>query len=289
MIQITRRTVLCEEERALPLAKYYDLPLYEMGPIEKELLDRGCPADPAQAIRAENFAELLIPEGYSDLEFGYAHMDDGSAYIATYTTYTNCNPKMLAWYFRWVNTPSKHQPLGEQGYDNIRYKIWNQADHVGHGFVNGRDRTDGIWTVESLDEGEGDPKTYTVRHALDPMNFGLTEEKAKILKEHGCFVDFAYETFHTMDASHTRLPGMHLCLTLSRNNPRGFMEKRTREWIGYGVENGKIVQDKTTPAEMCSDDYLRKVIRHNVIEAQQLGVFLPRLYEEYHDKPEDAD
>lgn len=286
---IKNRPQLSAEERKLPLAKYYDLPLYEMGPLQKELVERGCPVDNRLAVKAEDFLQLLEPEGYSDMEFGYSFMDDGSAYIAVYTMYPSCTPQMLSWYFRWVNTPSKNQPGGEMGYDNLRYKIWNPADHVGHGFVNGKDKSGGIWTVESLDLGCGDPKTYTIRHSLDPKDFGLTEEKEKELREAGCFVDFAYETFHTMDPSHTRLPGMHLCLTISRKNPLGFMEKRTREWIGYGIENGKIVRDVTTPGEMCSDAYLKKVITHCVIEAQQLAVFLPDLYREYKDKPEDAD
>lgn len=286
---ITRKPELSKEERALPLARYYDLPLYEMAPVQQELLDRGCPVDNRKAVRAENFLDILEPEGYLDLEFGYSHMDDGSAYIAIYTTYTSCTPKMLAWYFRWVNTPSKSQPRGEQGYDNLRYKIWCPPDHVGHGFVNGKDKEGGVWTVESLDLGMGEPKTYTVRHSLNPMDFGLTQKKADELKAAGCFVDFAYETFHSMDASHEQLPGMHLCLTLSRKNPLGYMEKRTREWIGYGVKDGKIVHDTTTPEYMCSDEYLRKVITHGTIEAQQLGVFLPSLYAEYSTKEEDAD
>lgn len=288
-MMIKNRPNLSGEERRLPLAKYYDLPLYEMGPVQQELLDRGCPAKSDRIVAPENFLELLEPEGYSEMEFGYAHMEDGAAYIAVYTTYQNCTPQMLAWYFRWLNTPCKSQPPGEQGYDNIRYKIWNPADHVGHGFVNGRNKTDGIWTVESLDLGEGEPKTYTVRHSLDPADFGLTEEKAEVLRAAGCFVDFAYETFHTMDMSHDRLPGMHLCLTISRKSPFGFMEKRTREWIGYGVREGKIVRDHTTPADMCSDSYIRKVITHCTVEAQQLGIFLPELYAEYCDKAEDAD
>lgn len=286
---ITKRPVLSAAERALPLSKYYDLPLYEMAPVQQELLDRGCPAKESKAVRPENFMELLEPEGYSDLEFGYTHLDDGAAYVAVYTTYAGCTPQMLAWYFRWINTPCKSQPRGENGYDNIRYKIWNPADHIGHGFVNGKDKSDGIWTVESLDLGEGEPKTYTIRHTLDPMEYGLTREKAESLKAAGCFVDFAYETFHTMDASHKQLPGMHLCLTLSRPNPLGYMEKRSREWIGYGIRDGKIVRDLSTPEMMYRDDYLRKVITHCVVEAQQLGIFLPQLYEEYSGREEDAD
>ena len=286
---ITVRPELSAEERKLPLAKYYDLPLYGLGPRESELIERGCPADAKNAISPENWLDLLQPTGYKDLEYGYCHMPDGTAYVAVYTTYARCQPKMLAWYFRWMNIPSAHQPRGAMGYDNLRYKIWNPADHIGHGFVNGKDKTDGIWTVESLDLGAGEEKTYTIRHPLNLRELGLSEEREEALKAAGCFMDSAYETFHTMDASHKQLPGMHLCLTLSRKSPLGFMEKCTREWIGYGVRDGKVVRDETTPEFMMSDAYLKKVITHSTIEAQQLGVFLADLYEEYHDKPDDAD
>lgn len=283
------RPELSPEERALPLAKYYDLPLYELAPRERELIERGCPVDPSKAILPENWLDLLQPTGYQELEYGYAHMEDGTGYIAVYTTYPRCTPKMLAWYFRWLNIPPKSQPTGPMGYDNIKYKIWNPADHVGHGFINGKDKQDGIWTVESLDLGAGEPKTYTIRHAINLRDFGLTEEKEAELKEAGCFVDCAYETFHTMDPEHKQLGGMHLCLTLSRQSPLGYMEKCSREWIGYGVKDGKIVKDESTPEYMFSDEYLKKVITHSTVEAQQLGVFLADLYEEYHELPDDAD
>lgn len=283
------RPELDPRERELPLAKYYDLPLYELAPRERELIERGCPTDPAKAILPENWLDLLQPEGYQELEYGYCHMPDGTGYIAVYTTYPRCTPKMLAWYFRWLNIPPKSQPVGPMGYDNIKYKIWNPADHVGHGFINGKDKQDGIWTVESLDLGAGEAKTYTIRHAINLREFGLTEEKEQELKAAGCFVDCAYETFHTMDAEHKQLGGMHLCLTLSRQSPLGYMEKCSREWIGYGVRDGKIVKDDTTPDYMFSDAYLKKVITHSTVEAQQLGVFLADLYEEYHELPDDAD
>ncbi len=286
---ITRRPVLCQEEQTLPLKKYYDLPLYALGPREQELLDRGCPVDAGLAIPVQNWLDLLRPEGYTDFEYGYAHMPDGTAYVAVYTVYPNCEPKMLAWYFNWMNTPSVHQPLGEDGYDNMRYKIWNPSDHVGHGFVNGKDKSGGIWTVESLDLGMGEPKTYTVRHAINLRDFGLTQEREEQLKAAGCFVDAAYETFHTMDPEHRQTGGMHLCLTLSRKSPLGYMEKCTREWIGYGIKDGKIVRDETTPEFMFSDEYLRKVVTHSTVEAQQLSIFLADLYNEYNDKPLDAD
>lgn len=286
---ITRRPELSPEERALPLSKYYDLPLNELGPREQEIIDYLCPLDASLAIKPENWLDLLEPTGYQKMEYGFCHLPDGSAYIAVYTVYPNCTPMMLKWYFRWLNIPPKDQPKGKMGYDNIRYKIWNPSDHVGHGFVNGKDRTDGIWTVESLDLGQGDPKDYCVRNSIDLRACGLTEEKEAELNKAGCFVDSAFEKWFTMDEKHEPLGGTHLCLTISRQSPLGYMEKCSREWIGWGLKDGKPVRDYSTPDYMFTDEYLRKVITHSTIEAQQLSIFLRPLYDEYHEKPDDAD
>jgi hypothetical protein len=282
---ITRRKTLTPEERKLPVAKYFDLPLYVPGPREQQLID-SCPIDPSLAIKPENFLDLLQPDGYSKAEYGYCMMEDGSGYIATYTVYPLCTPQMLGWWFRWLNIYPKGMPPGQ---GNIRYKIWNPADHFDHGFLNGKDKFGGIYTVESLDLGAGEPMIYTIRHAFSLKDYGLTEERDKALKAAGCWVDCAYESFHPVENPDERSPGTHLCLTLSRANPLGYMEKCTREWIGCGVKDGKVFRDESTPASMLCEEYLKKVLIHGTVEAQQLSVFLPSLYAEYKDKPDDAD
>jgi len=65
------------------------------------------------------------------------------------------------------------------------------------------------------------------------------------------------------------------------------MEKRTREWIGYGVSDGKIYFDESTPTEMLNVAYMQKVLYHNIVESQQLNKILPELYAEYQAKPDD--
>jgi hypothetical protein len=102
MMILTNRPELSPEEKKLPLAKYYDLPLYPPGPREQQLID-ACPINPKLAIKAENFIDLLQPAGYSRAEYGYCMMNDGSGYMAVYTVYPNCTPKMLGWWFRWLN------------------------------------------------------------------------------------------------------------------------------------------------------------------------------------------
>ena len=285
----TNKPPLLPGEEKLSMAKYYALPLHSPGPLQQQILDAG-PMNPKLAITPENWMDLLQPTGYNPIEYGYCMLDDGTGYLAVYSVYPNsCQPKMLAWWFHWINVPARSQPVGVTGLDNVKYKIWCPPDHIGHGYVNGKDKKDGIWTVESLDLGQGEEKVYTVRHPVNLKEYGLTGEKEQELKAAGCWVDSAYETFHTVDPEHKRLPGTHLCLTLSRPCPLGGMEKITREWIGYSLKDGKVWRDESTPPEMLCEEYLHKVMVHATVEAQQLSKFLPELYAEYHDQPDDTD
>jgi hypothetical protein len=281
----TKRPELSPEEKKLPLAKYYNLPLTPPGPLQQQIIDYCCPIDPKLAVKAENFLDHLLPTGYAKQEYGYCMLEDGTGYLAVYTTYQNCTPQMLGWWFRWLNIHSKNMPEGK---GNLKYKIWCPPDHIDHIFINGKDKWGGVGTVESLDLGGGEEKTFTIRHAVNLRECGLTEKKEKALNEAGSWVDCAYETFQTWP-DYGPMPGSHLQLTQSRMSPVGFMEKRTREWIGWRVENGKVIRDWNTPVEMLTEKYLKKVIIHATVEAQQLSKFLPELYAEYKDKPDDAD
>jgi hypothetical protein len=280
---------LSPEEKKLPLAKYYDIPLTELEPLRRQIVNFGCPLDPKLAIKAENMLDLLRPTGYEKQEYGYCMMEDGTGYIAIYTTYPNCSPEMIKWWFRWLNVYPKNVPKGK---GNLKYKIWCPPDHYDHDFINGKDNKEGIWTVESLDFGEGDPKFGTIRHPFNLRDYGLTEKREKELKEAGSWVDPAYLTFHTPDPyhnpgmTHTQVPGSHLHLAQSRMSPLGFMEFRMRMWIGWGVKDGEVVRDENEPAQNLTEKYLKKVLIHASTEGQQLSKFLPQLYAEYHDKPD---
>ena len=288
MSYITDRPELSPEEKKLPLARYYGLPLTPPGPLQQQIIDYSCPIDPKLAVRPENFLDHLLPAGYAEQEYGYCLLEDGTGYLAVYSTYQNCTPEMLAWWFRWLNVRPKSMPEGK---GNIKYKIWCPADHFDHVFLNENgytDRRGGIATIEALDLGGGEDRFYTVRHYVDVKECGLTDAKEKALNDAGSWIDCAYESFNTWPDMEP-MPGSHLQLTQSRMTEMGFMEKRTREWIGWKVENGKPVRDWDTPADMLTEEYLKKILTHCTVEAQQLSKFLPRLYAEYKDKPDDAD
>lgn len=150
-------------------------------------------------------------------------------------------------------------------------------------------------TIEAL---ELDPAQqnfcFTVRTAVDLRALGLTEEEERKFNDAGVWIDPAVETFYEINGSDyhhlgKKMGGSHLCLTMSRPCPTGGMEKVTLEWIGYGVKDGKIWRDETTPEYMFGEEWLRMALTHTTVEAQQLGKFLPELYAEYSGKPDDAD
>ncbi len=163
------------------------------GPLQQQLIDAG-PMDSKAGDQGRGLPGPAAAQGLSKVEYGYCMMEDGTGYLAVYTTYPNCTPEMLGWWFRWLNVHTKGMPEGQ---GNLKYKIWNPADHWDHGFINGKDKWGGIYTVESLDLGQGEEMVYTIRHAVDLRDYGLTEEREQALNAAGCWVDCAYESFHS--------------------------------------------------------------------------------------------
>lgn len=270
---------LIPAEQEMPLARfYYDYPVRDLSDaLKREIF--GHPFNPAEAIPADRFTDWLLPMGeYTDHENGYCMMPDGSGYIATYLKIPeDIDVRKMFWYLNWLNFHCKSQPAGT---GNLRYKIWNPADHWDHYFVNWKDKSEGVHTTESLDLGEGDRKYDTIRHSFNLREYGLTQEKIDQLKASGLNVNETsdYESFDE--------PGNHLTLGQIRPCPDGGYERRSVEWIGFRPENGKIVR---VPETFCTDAYLRKVAYHTLLEWQHLLDFINDLWEEYHDLPNDAD
>ncbi len=269
---------LTPEEKALPVSKYYtDYPVHKVSPLYQQLLDAGA-MDPADALSLDHWLDLLRPEGYDKVEYGYCMMPDGTGYIANYSVLPDSvTPEMRMWYVRWLNIHSKNLP---EGCGNIRYKLWNPVDHLDHGLVDG-DYSKGIYTLESLDMGGGDTPIRSVRHNFDVRDYGVSEEKYQELMDAGVGITSCWESFDC--------PGSHLVLSITRDCPLGGVETLSREWIGYRAEDGKIIRDTETPDFMLCEHYLRNVLIHNTVEQQHLATFLPDLYAEYSVLPEDAD
>ena len=277
-MSIHTKQKLFPEEEKMPCAKYYyDYPMRDLSPLEWQIINSG-PCKVEDAIRPENFMSLLKPTGYDKVEIGYCMFEDGSGYVATYRVAPpNVTPEMLRWYSSWMNIHSKGMVLG---HGNLRYKLWNPADHFDHHYVNWVDGSDGIYTTESLDLGEGERQYDTIRHQYPLKDFGMTDEWMKELTDAGCKVR-ANGSWESSDH-----PGAHLCLAYERPCPSGGIECRSREWIGWRPKDGKLIRE---PRTECSVEYLRKVVIHTLLEWHHLYDFLPDLYAEYKDKPFEED
>lgn len=263
----------------MPLAKYYyQYPMRDL-PEDLQAFVTGPMMDPDDAIKPEHFIDWLQPYGkYLKHENGFCMLEDGTGYIATYLQFPeDIEAHKIFWYLQWQNTHSKSMVLG---HGNLRYKIWNPADHWDHHWVNWTDAHDGVFTTESLDLGEGDRKYDTIRHSFSLRDYGLTQEKIDQLKASGLNVK------ETSDWESFDEPGCHLTLGQIRPCPKGGYERRSVEWIGWRPCEGKLIRDRRTK---CDEAYLRKVARHTLIEWQHLTDFINDLYEEYHDQPIDAD
>jgi len=272
------------EEKKMPLAKFFEkYPLLKVPPLQKRLLDLG-PMDPADAVPVENWLDFLQVEGYSNVDFGYCMMPDGSGYYEEYyvTQPGEITTEMSRWYTNWINYKSKSMVEGQ---GNLRYKLWCHLDHWDHAYVNGKDGTDGVWSLGTLDLGQtGLENSFEeIAYTINLREFGLTEEWEKELKDAGCTFRAAYEAVPGSDGL---LSGGHLLLGFQRPCAYGGREHFRREWIGYTVRNGQIVRAEGTP---CSEEYLKNVLTHNIVEHMHTQRFLPELYAEYHDKPIDED
>jgi hypothetical protein len=273
----TNYPALTKAEENSPLSRYYHLPMRGLDPLNNQIIKSG-PMDPSKAIPAQSFTDLLKKDDYFDVELGACRMPDGSAYVSTYMTYPKCTMEMLSWWFQWLNEPCAAAAPGT----NLKYRVWNPVDHHYHGFVNGKDDTDGVLMVESLDLGQGDTPLYSVSKKLDRKACGISDELDNHLKAEGCTYNIALETFFSYEEPHAKLPGTHLTLSMMRPLPGGGVEARGREWIGYTFIDGKVCQDKDTPESMMTDEFLTKVLTHCTIEMQRLGDILPDMYSEFH-------
>lgn len=269
-----KKPPLSPEERAMSIAKYYDIPVQPLDPLHSMLLDRG-PLDPRHVTKAQEITGLFRLSGYTGSDYGYCMMEDGSGFLATYTVFHNCTFDMLKWFFGWMNTKPQNMP---EGRGNIKYKVWCPYGHFDHGLAVDGDGKEVPCATEALDLGLlGDAPERIFMHDLNPLEFGLSPAVKQQLDEAGVMYSMSYETFD--------YPGMHLCMSMMRPCPTGGIEALGREWIGYGVKDGKIVR---TPEMPVDEGWLKKVVTHCTVEMMRLDNILPALYEAYHSSPMDA-
>jgi len=270
---------LSEEEKKLPLARFYeDYPLYKLPPLQQQIIDAG-PMDPNDALPVQNWLELLTEPGvYRKVNFGYCMMPDGSGFYIEYTRVPNMDPKMKRWYMNFINYRSKNMPK-DQG--NLRYKLWMPMDHWDRGPADGVDPKNGTYTIGSLDQGKTKRWEHAKEfvHRIDLQASGADATEIKRLEDMGCRISAGWEDFENE-------PGHHMWLHIDRPCPFGGTEMIGCEWLGYYIKDGIIIRDEETPV---TETMLKEILIHNAVEHMHLPRILPDLYEAYHDQPIDAD
>lgn len=257
---------LSAEEEQLPISKYYYMPMPSLDPVYERALTSG-PIQASDIPTPDKWTDLVLSEGYNEIDFGYGMMENGAGYLSVYTV-SPLSAEMTDWWFEWMGHRPKSMPKNQ---GNIRYKIWCPPDHYDC------DHSAGCG-VESLDLGQGDPKEEIYMHNLDPVDYGMSEQAYQALTAKGVSIRLGYETFDH--------PGTHITLHVKRPCKTGGFESFGREWIGYAIKDGKFVRDESTPV---SEKYLRNIVIHNVLESKRLDMILPTLYSEYKDRPIDED
>lgn len=274
---IPKGTQFYPEEEKMPLYRYLrNYPLRYPDDAVMKYIDN--PISVQEAIPPQQWKELFRPSGYDDCEIGYCMFPDGSGYVASYSVRpVGISSNMEQWYRHWSNQYS-HSAVS--GHGNLRYKIANPADHFDNHYVNYVDDRLGISYQESMDLGGSDRRREVIRHPFSLMDYGMTEEAVLQLRQAGVVFDGKgfYETYDE--------PGSSFCVSIERPCPFGGMEIRTRKWIGWRPVNGVLVRD---PSTKCTEESLKQMLIHMIVEREHLYSFLPELYEEYHDLPEDAD
>lgn len=265
---MSHRPVLTPEERALPYAKYYDLPVTPIPPEKIAILEGG-PLDPALALPIEDRNDLFQP-GYLASETGYCVMPNGTGYVSNLTMMPGVTPEMFEWWFAW------------HGLEDLRYRIWDPEDHFYARQQNpdkARDPAiplhEKTWGTSHLvleDIGAGpDPLILEFRY---PHELGFLEEKvgtpacAALVCANG----------------HGPTPGEGVAAIMTHfvRQIDGGIELRSRFWIGYGLVDGrlsKLLPDGVSvPVEVPLG-----LFAHNLKEFGHLATILPMIYAENRD------
>lgn len=271
-MKFNERPPLTPQEKSFPSAEYYDREPGKPGVLEQQILNYSCPLPSSKVISAENWATGVIDsleQGF-DLSFGYCMLDDCRGFLVNYLLWKGIAPEMTLWWYHWINV----RPRGvapEAG--SLHYKLWYPGEHLDHGYINGVDRSDGYFALDYDDAGN---VIETKRYGVDLTAFGVSQERLDRLKRSGYFIDSAWETGEG---------GMRLSLNATHKLPGGESEKYAFTWIGYGIQDGKVVPD---PNACCTEQILRNTLSHQNAEGRYLEKLLPELYEKFGQLPPDA-
>ena len=262
------RPELKPEERALPYAKYYDLPITPIPPETLAVLQAG-PIDPKLALPIERRNDLFKP-GYLDCEVGWCVMENGAGYLANLTKMPGVTPEMFNWWFAW------------HGLEDLRYRIWDPEDHFYARQQNPERVKDPGVPMREKNWG-------TVHHVLEDIGPGPDELVLNFQYPHVLGYDedkVGTPACAAMQCAngHGPVPGQGVAAIMTHmvREIEGGIELRSRFWIGYGLVNGEVV--KLLPDGVRVPDMAPMgLFAHNLKEFGHLAAILPSVYAEEKD------
>lgn len=264
-------TVLTEEQKQSPLAKYFDRQPAPPNPRLMGILAKG-PMDPAKALPLERLNDLLDP-GYHEVETGYCVLDNGVGYVAVNNVFPGCTADMMKWWFSW------------HGLEGIRYKVWCPGKH-GSIAVGDRDRQKILDPNVPIDEKYTNVDHFVVEDIgggfddivisfKTPAGMGFDAEKLKSSPVKAIFGGYGISESREHPGNKVPAIMIHTC----RETEDG-VEFRTRFYMGCRINKGipMCVLPRGVKVPVVAPMGLAF---HNVEEYSNLAVILPEIYREF--------
>ena len=270
----TQRQFQLNRERiqGKPYAGYFNGDLW----VTEDVLDAlRAPMDARDVLNPGDINRLLDP-GYHQVENGFCHLPDGSAYIASRVHMPGCTGDMYSWWFWW------------HAVESARYTLWYPYNHIS---VEPLDREvllrpglsheqRYIGTTHHVDEYIGAELMKVAIRFVDPAEIGLDTRR---FAEAG-IVGHACARVSVRGTGVEGVTMVHLARKVE-----GGIEQRSRYWIGHNprllTPLGKV------PLEPLAKLGLRRLqvgqhigyeqLLHDQIEFTHLASFLPELYREF--------
>jgi len=267
-----------EESKSKSYYKYVNEPLHEIrGEEEKKYLNLR--PDPSLALRFGDRAKLQTSEYEFEPEGVYITKDSGII-ISTCVEVPDLTEEMLDWFSIW------HQ------LDPLRYAIWNPEDHYDVK-ISEEDRKrfldDSIpikeraWgtTCQVYESMNGDQPELIDINFYQPSKLGFKDELVgtETCKSMVC-------SYGLMKAGPFGLFSIPVTMAeIVRKGPNGTNVWIGHWWIGCGIKDG---QDFVKWVPSFAATKVAPLIVHNHKEIEHLNKILPKLYNEYRDKPLDC-
>lgn len=236
----------------------YDLFFRELPELDADVaaaIDPNKPIDPKHAITPERLPEMLKP-GYLEAECGHCLLPEGGGYAAVNIKLPGITYEMYSWWRQWRR----------QGNEDFQYKVWFPGMH--YRFCQKKS-----WILEDLGMGPMNIFQYA-RLTLEQL--GLDKDELERSPIRNVFSTAGIS--RRIDADYDEAPVSMVLAHFVRDIPDG-IELRSRFWVGYRLENDKIIlTEPDIPEEFpaCMAD-------HCAHENTNLRNLIPPLWEMYHD------